>query len=69
MTKGEAIATLGDYKDNEIGGWSRHLHIQILKELPAKGATPDGYSTKIDFVKNTAIYPNPLDYFAGWRLQ
>ena len=69
VTKGEAIATLGDYKDNENGGWSRHLHIQILKELPAKGATPDGYSTKIDFVKNTAIYPNPLDYFAGWRLQ
>jgi murein DD-endopeptidase MepM/ murein hydrolase activator NlpD len=32
--KGEVIAHLGDYANNENGGWSRHLHLQILKELP-----------------------------------
>lgn len=69
VSMGEAIARLGDYTNNENGGWSRHLHIQILKELPAKGVTPDGYSTKKDFVKNSLIYPNPLDYFPEWKLR
>ncbi|HEY4963768.1 MAG TPA: peptidoglycan DD-metalloendopeptidase family protein [Candidatus Saccharimonadales bacterium] len=69
VSSGEAIAKLGDYPDNENGGWSRHLHVQILKALPAKGVTPDGYSTKKDFANNSLIYPNPLDYFPEWKLR
>lgn len=69
VSKGEAIARLGDYVDNENGGWSRHLHIQILKKLPAKGFTPDGYTFKNEFDNASVIYPNPLEYFPKWRLR
>jgi len=69
VTKGQAIARLGDYIDNENGGWSRHLHIQILTELPEDSVTPDGYSSKKDFGKNSTTFPNPLDYFPEWQLR
>ena len=44
---GEPFARLGDFPD-ENGGWSRHLHLQMLTELPADGATPPGYASPGD---------------------
>lgn len=67
--QGQKIAQLGDYQDNENGGWSRHLHIQILKDLPNEGLTPDGYSTKIEFKQNLEKYPDPLKFFPEWKMQ
>ncbi len=67
VTRGQQIAYLGDCDEN--GGWSRHLHLQILNELPAKGTTPEGYSKKENFYANSLRYPNPLDYFSELRLQ
>ena len=69
VSKGQEIARLGDYPDNENGGWSRHLHIQMLTDLPEAGTTPDGYSTKEAFGANSAKYPNPLDFFPEWQLR
>jgi murein DD-endopeptidase MepM/ murein hydrolase activator NlpD len=69
VKNGQKIAHLGDHANCENGGWSRHLHLQILKVLPPKKLTPQGYSTKGDFAANSRLYPNPLDYFPGWRLQ
>jgi hypothetical protein len=69
VSAGTVVGQLGDYIDNENGGWSRHLHLQVLKELPPKGTTPAGYSTKEDFDANAKRYPNPLDYFPQWRLR
>lgn len=67
--KGQEIAHLGDYLQNENGGWSRHLHIQMLTNLPEDGITPDGYSTKEEFGTNSTKYPNPLDYFPNWHVR
>jgi murein DD-endopeptidase MepM/ murein hydrolase activator NlpD len=69
VKQGQTIAHLGDYTNNENGGWSRHLHLQILTELPLKGMTPDGYSTRADFAKNKLLYPNPMTYFPEWQLR
>lgn len=69
VLKGNKLTRLGDYHKNENGGWSRHLHIQILSELPPEGTTPNGYSTKEDFKRNSEKYPNPLNFFAAWKLQ
>jgi murein DD-endopeptidase MepM/ murein hydrolase activator NlpD len=68
VTKGQQIARLGDHLDNENGGWSRHLHLQVLKQLPIRGDTPDGYSSKKKLAHNQDRYPNPLDYFAKWSI-
>lgn len=67
--RGQEIARLGDFPKNENGGWSRHLHIQMLTKLPGNGITPDGYSTKEAFGTNSIQYPNPLDFFPEWQLQ
>lgn len=64
---GDKIARLGDYKNGENGGWSRHLHLQMLTELPPEAETPIGYSSKADFAQNSQKYPNPLNYFKNWR--
>jgi murein DD-endopeptidase MepM/ murein hydrolase activator NlpD len=69
VDNGQVIGHLGDYEDNENGGWSRHLHIQILKQLPPTNETPIGYSTMNDFVTNHNLFPDPLDYFPEWQLQ
>lgn len=69
ISRGQKIAQLGDYIDNENGGWSRHLHIQILTELPKEGSTPNGYSTKKDYLRNAKKYPDPQKYFPGWKIQ
>ncbi len=65
---GQPIATLGDYVNHENGGWSRHLHLQMLAELSVPGHTPPGYSTKADLALNSRLYPNPLSYFPEWNI-
>ena len=69
VQQGEVVGRLGDYRNNENGGWSRHLHLQILRELPPEGKTPDGYSTKDQYEFNANRYPNPLNYFTDLKLQ
>ncbi len=69
VTQGQLLAHLGDYPGNENGGWSRHLHVQILNELPPEGTTPDGYSTKENFEHNALLYPDPVGYFEGWEIE
>ncbi len=61
VKKGERIAKLGDFINNENGGWSRHLHYQILEDLPPQGITPIGYSTKSDIPSNKNRFPDPKD--------
>ena len=56
---GEKIATLGDFVDDENGGWSRHVHYQILMNLPDEGETPIGYSTKKKLKENEDLFPDP----------
>lgn len=65
VKKGQKIARLGDHHEN--GGWSRHLHLQMMTELPPEGQTPIGYSSKADLEANSQKYPNPLIYFKNWR--
>jgi len=57
MKDRQKIATLGNFEEN--GGWSRHIHYQILLDLPPVGKTPIGYSTKEDFKMNSKIFPDP----------
>ncbi len=66
---GQRIARLGDYKNNENGGWSRHLHLQVLTSLPPDGETPIGYSSEENFVLNSHKYPNPRKYFTRIRAE
>ena len=56
---GEIIATLGDFVDGENGGWSRHLHVQLLAKLPDIDSLPLGYSTKSGLSQNMLNYPDP----------
>ena len=65
---GDAIANLGDYVDNENGGWSRHLHFQVLKDLPEPGQTPQGYATKANFSAMSKAFPDPMPYFPDWEI-
>lgn len=65
---GQIIAKLGDYHQQENGGWTRHLHLQICKDLPPEGKTPIGYSTKGSFAENNQKFPNPFDYFPEWKV-
>ncbi len=66
---GQPIARLGDFVDNENGGWSRHLHLQMLTELPPVGEAPIGYSTKADFAANAEKFPDPMPYFPDWVIR
>jgi murein DD-endopeptidase MepM/ murein hydrolase activator NlpD len=65
---GDPIAKLGDYIKKENGGWSRHLHLQMLKTLPERGQAPIGYSTPIDITVNRSKFPDPMHYFTQWRV-
>ena len=56
---GQKIAKLGDYINGENGGWSRHLHVQLLKTLPMNDLLPKGYSTKASLTQNKLEYPDP----------
>ncbi len=63
ITSGKPIAKLGNFTNQENGGWSRHLHLQMLSELPKSGVTPMGYSTKKDLETNARLYPDPSLFF------
>ncbi|HSX15767.1 MAG TPA: peptidoglycan DD-metalloendopeptidase family protein [Candidatus Saccharimonadales bacterium] len=65
---GQPIARLGDFTAHENGGWSRHLHIQMVKELPPKPLTPDGYATPEQFAQAAQNCPSPLPYFPEWQI-
>lgn len=69
VKSGTLLAHIGDFHNNENGGWSRHLHLQVLKELPPAGTTPPGYSTRKNFKANSALYPDPMSYFPEWKLK
>lgn len=60
---GDRIAILGDYKNGENGGWSRHLHLQMLRDLPKSERGPLGYSSKENLELALEQYPDPLKYF------
>jgi murein DD-endopeptidase MepM/ murein hydrolase activator NlpD len=64
---GQHIAKLGDYVDNENGGWSRHLHLQMMRTLPRSPKELVGYSTKQDFSNNTEKFPDPALFFAEFQ--
>lgn len=68
VDQGQILAHLGDYMNNENGGWSRHLHLQILTELPEPNKTPPGYSSKSALLQNQKLYPDPMTYFPEWKL-
>src|SRR3989338_7547321 len=59
VKKGQKIADLGDFVDGENGGWSRHLHVQLLRDLPGQNVIPPGYSSKENFAQKMLEYPNP----------
>lgn len=65
---GETIAEIGDFINNENGGWSRHLHLQLLSSLPKLGEIPIGYSSKQDFMNNSRKYPSPMNIFPDWKI-
>lgn len=64
---GERIAALGDYHENENGGWSRHLHLQFVCELPPEGQTPIGYSSRENFPENSRKFPDPHAFLTEWQ--
>jgi hypothetical protein len=65
---GNAIARIGDYINNDNGGWSRHLHIQMLQSLPEDGIAPPGYTSKVDFPLVSSKYPDPMVFFPKWHI-
>lgn len=65
---GQLIGTLGDYVDNENGGWSRHLHFQCLRDLPAEDDILVGYSSVEDFTALRERYPDPTKLFGNWNI-
>lgn len=56
---GEPIAKLADFKDGENGGWSLHLHVQLLTALPTTEELRIGYATKVDLERMKINYPDP----------
>lgn len=67
VEKGQTIGALGDYANNENGGWSRHLHLQCLRDLPPAGQASPGYGSAGD-TAILAAYPDPMAYFPSWKL-
>lgn len=67
VKQGKQIARLGDYTNGENGGWSRHLHLQALAELPPAHAPLIGYSSKADFAENSQKFPSPMHYIPSWK--
>lgn len=68
VEKGQIIGALGDYRNNENGGWSRHLHLQCLSELPPEDKAPLGYASRQTMPDFQEHYPDPMQYFSDWRL-
>lgn len=59
VSKGQKISRLGDWINNENGGWSRHVHYQILTNLPKENETPIGYTSKENLSINKNLFPDP----------
>ncbi len=66
---GQQIARLGSFEHLENGGWSIHLHLQLLVDLPPEGTTPIGYSSAVDLAANQRRFPNPQILFPDWRIR
>jgi len=65
---GEQIAQLGSFEQLENGGWSVHLHLQLLTKLPQNGGAPIGYSTLADLPMNQRRFPDPQNLFPQWNI-
>jgi murein DD-endopeptidase MepM/ murein hydrolase activator NlpD len=65
---GQQIGRLGSFKNLENGGWSVHLHLQLLTELPTRGQAPIGYTTKQDIDVNRQRFPDPMSIFTDWHV-
>lgn len=57
-SSGQEIVKMGDYINDENGGWSRHIHVQLLSDLPANNSIPWGYSTKQNLNQTMIEYPD-----------
>lgn len=66
---GQQIGRLGSFEHLENGGWSIHLHLQLLKELPPEGEAPIGYSTFADLDNNKQRFPDPQRIFPKWVIR
>ncbi len=58
VSKGDRVGTFGDFIGNENGGWTRHIHYQIFRQLPDSERLI-GYSSRKDFPANKVLYPSP----------
>jgi len=56
---GQPFAQLGDFVGDENGGWSRHVHVQLLRELPEDTEPPIGYSSLENLSMNSERFPDP----------
>lgn len=59
FSKGQVITHLGDHMDFENGGWSRHLHVQLIHDFSKNDPMPIGYSTRQKLKQNMIKYPDP----------
>ncbi len=69
VLQGERIANLGHYDNLENGGWSIHLHLELLKELPVIDEAPIGYSTQKALATNKVLFPDPMLLYPGWKIK
>lgn len=65
---GNVIAKTGDFLNSENGGWSRHLHLQMLRKKPKVGEAPPGYTSLDSLEESKVDYPDPLKYFEKWKI-
>jgi murein DD-endopeptidase MepM/ murein hydrolase activator NlpD len=63
VSAGDTLGSLGDFTNGENGDWSRHLHIQLFRDLPSDANNLIGYSTAKNFSENQLRYPNPSQLF------
>lgn len=59
VQSGQPFAQLGDFVNDENGGWSRHVHVQLLQELPDGEGWPTGYSTFENLAQDSKRFPDP----------
>jgi hypothetical protein len=69
VAAGEQIAQLGSFIDEENGGWSIHLHLQLLTELPPTKEAPIGYSSREGLEENMRRFPDPFSIFPDWKVK
>lgn len=69
VSAGQQIGHLGSFKNIENGGWSVHLHLQLLAELPEPGQAPNGYTTLKDIDRDRSLFPDPQQIFPCWRIK